>query len=150
MFRFPDTKNILLITTNWDLGIFNNFNNVVQLHGRCDYAEQAILPLQNISLLMPQVKEDFEKLNCGILPGIFLERCLKTTNNFIFWGTALNEYDTALWHFIRGFLKANSNVQLGIGTQNDEESYRTAKERVMRFFPTLTINNYLCQIFPSK
>lgn len=142
----PTSSEVLILTTNWDLGLFKKFPNVVQLHGRCDYPEQAVLPLQNISLLMPNSIPGVEKLNCGILPGTFLERCLKQVQNFIFFGIGLNDYDAALWHFIRGFLKTNPNVRLGIATKDDEKSLEDSKKRVMRFFPNLPITESLCKM----
>src|SRR5260221_135716 len=42
--RVSNSKKILMLTTNWDLGLFKAFPNVIQVHGRCDYPEQAVLP----------------------------------------------------------------------------------------------------------
>jgi hypothetical protein len=141
-----DSEKLLILTTNWDLGLFQNFQNVIQLHGRCDYPEEAILPLQNISSLMPDNLEDLERLNSGIVPGPFLQECLNTTKNFIFWGTGLNDYDAALWHFLRGFLAQKPSVKLGVATKADPESLKGAKERILRFFPPLTLSNCFCNM----
>jgi len=120
------------------------------MHGRCDYPEQAILPLQNISLLMPQSLPELEKLDCGIFPGPFLQQCLENTQHFIFWGTELNDYDAALWHFMRGFLKSNTkNIQLGIGTR-DADRFKSGKKRVERFFPSMPIQDCLCHMLLSN
>jgi len=147
-FKLPNSEKVLILTTNWDLGLFKKFKNVIQVHGRCDYPEQAILPLQNISLLMAQTVGDIEKLNCGILPGPFLQKVLQGAKKFIFWGTGLNEYDAALWHFLGGFLRTNQHIQLGIAARNDEESYKEAKKRVTRFFSPMPIHDCLCQMIP--
>lgn len=145
-----DSQKLLILTTNWDLGLFNHFANVIQLHGRCDYPEQAVLPLQNISALMAQSLPDLEKLNCGILPGPFLQQCLEGAGYFVFWGTRLNIYDAALWHFLRGFLKANAkNVQLGIAARN-AESCKKGKKLVERFFPSMPIQGCLCNMLSKK
>lgn len=141
-----DSEKILILTTNWDLGLFNKFPNVIQLHGRCDYPEQAILPLQNISSLMARSKEDLEKLNCGILPGPFIEQCLKKTKNFIFWGAGLNNYDAVLWHFLRGFLMENALVKVGIAVRNKPESIENARKKVVRFFPPFQPQDCLCDM----
>jgi hypothetical protein len=148
--KVPLSKEILILTTNWDLGLFKTFPNVIQLHGRCDYAEQAVLPLQNISSLMAKDVQEFDKLNCGILPGPFLQQCLENTRHLIFWGTGLNDYDAALWHFMRGFLKSNvKNVQLGIAAK-DQEGFRKGKKRVERFFPSIAIQNCLCHMLTKS
>ena len=144
----PVSGKILILTTNWDLGLFKKFPNVIQLHGRCDYPEQAILPLQNISALMPQTTQDLERLNCGILPGPFLQQCLNKTKSFIFWGAGLNDYDGALWHFLRGFLAENPSVKVGIAARNDPESIKKAQKKVLRFFPPLQPKDCLCDMFP--
>ena len=144
----PVSGKILILTTNWDLGLFKKFPNVIQLHGRCDYPEQAILPLQNISALMVQTVEDFERLKGGILPGPFLQKCLNKTKNFIFWGAGLNDYDGVLWHFLRGFLAQNFLVKIGIATKNDPVSLKQAREKVLRFFPPLEPKDCLCEMIP--
>jgi len=144
----PISGKILILTTNWDLGLFKKFPNVIQLHGRCDYPEQAILPLQNISALMPQTTQDLERLNCGISPGPFLQQCLNKTKSFIFWGTGLNDYDSVLWHFLRGFLAENPSVRLGISTKNDPESIEKAQKKILRFFPPLQPEDCLCDMLP--
>lgn len=142
----PVSEKILILTTNWDLGLFKKFQNVIQLHGRCDYPEQAILPLQNISALMPQTTQDLERLNCGILPGPFLQQCLNKTKNFIFWGTGLNDYDGALWHFLKGFLAQNPAIKLGMATKNDPESVENVRKRILRFFPPLEPDDCFCDM----
>ncbi|MES2345837.1 MAG: hypothetical protein V4494_07875 [Chlamydiota bacterium] len=144
----PVSKKILILTTNWDLGLFKKFPNVIQLHGRCDYPEQAILPLQNISALMAQTTQDLKRLNCGIFPGPFIERCLKKTKNFIFWGAGLNDYDGALWHFLRGFLAQNPLVKVGIVARNDPESFKSVRKKVLRFFPPLQPKDCFCDMLP--
>lgn len=144
------SEKILIMTTNWDLGLFQKFPNVIQLHGRCDYPKEAVLPLQNIAILMAQTTEDFERMNCGILPSSFLEQCLRKTKNFIFWGAGLNNYDGALWHFLRGFLAENLSVRLGIATRNDPESIKTAQKKVLRFFPPLQPKDCLCNMLPLE
>lgn len=144
------SKKSLILTTNWDLGLFKNFPNVMQLHGRCDHPEQAVLPLQNISALMPTTTDDLERLNCGILPGPFLQQCLNTTKHFIFWGAGLNDYDGALWHFLRGFLAENPSVKIGIATRNKLQSFKNAKEKVLRFFPPLQPSDCLWDMLPKK
>lgn len=149
-FKLQNSEKILILTTNWDLGLFKVFKNVIQVNGRSDYPEQAVLPLQNISLLMAQTVDDIERLNCGILPGPFLHKVLQQTRNFIFWGTGLNDYDAALWHFLGGFIRTNPNVQLGIATKNDEESYKEAKGCVTRFFFGKPINDCLCQMIQKN
>lgn len=146
----PVSEKILILTTNWDLGLFKKFPNVIQVHGRCDYPEQAILPIQNISALMPQTMQDLERLNCGILPGPFFQKCLNKTKNFIFWGTALNVYDSVLWHFLRGFLAVNPSVRLGISTKNDPESIEKTQKKVLRFFPPLQPEKCLCDMLPLQ
>ena len=146
----PASERILFLTTNWDLGLFKKFPNVIQLHGRCDYPEQAVLPLQNISVLMAQTIKDLERLNCGILPGTFLKQCLNKTKNFVFWGAGLNDYDGALWHFLRGFLAENPFVKVGIATRNDPESVKKTRKRVLRFFPPFQPNDCLCDMFLSN
>lgn len=146
----PYSKDTLILTTNWDLGLFHKLPNVIQLHGRCDHPKEAILPLQNISSLMAQKKEDFEKLNCGILPGPFLEQCLRTTKYFIFWGVGLNDYDGVLWHFLRGFLTANPLVKLGIATKDDPKSIEKTQKKVLRFFPPLYPNDCFCSMLNNK
>lgn len=146
----PVSGKILILTTNWDLGLFKKFPNVIQLHGRCDYPEQAILPLQNISALMPQTMQDLERLNCGILPGPFIQQCLNKTKNFIFWGAGLNDYDSALWHFLRGFLAQNPIVKVGIAARNNPESIEKARKKVVRFFPPLRPKDCLCDMLLLK
>lgn len=83
---------------------------------------------------MAQTMQDLERLNCGILPGPFLQQCLNKTKNFIFWGAGLNDYDGALWHFLRGFLEQNLIVKVGIATRNDPESIEKARKKVRDFF----------------
>lgn len=145
-FKVPNSAKILILTTNWDLGLFTAFKNVIQMHGRCDYPDQAVLPLQNISSIMAKDIEEFNKLNCGILPGPFLQQCIEKTNHFIFWGSGLNDYDAALWHFLRGFLKSNSrNVQIGIAARNTAR-IEEGKKRVKRFFPSIPIGDCICHI----
>lgn len=148
--RIPNSNKVLILTTNWDLGLFQEYKNVVQLHGRCDYSEEAILPLQNISSLMPKTPEDVTKLGSGFFPGSFLERCLKNAKAFIFWGTGLNDYDAVLWHFLRGFLKDNSLVnphfEMGIAAKN-AASFDSTRIKVSRFFPSIPINTCLCRMF---
>lgn len=145
-----DSQKTLIITTNWDLGIFRTFSNVIQLHGRCDYPDEAILPLQNISSLMAQDIIAFKNLNCGIFPGPFLQKCLENTKNFVFWGTGLNDYDAALWHFLRGFLARNRKVKIGIATRDNAKSFEEAKNRTERFFPTIPINDCVCHMLGSR
>jgi hypothetical protein len=145
----PLSGKILVLTTNWDLGLFKLFPNIIQLHGRCDHPEQAVLPLQNISSLMAKEFSDIERLNGGILPGDFLHQCLVKTKNFIFWGTGLNYYDAALWHFLRGFLAENPSVKVGIATRNKPESVEKARNKVVRFFPPLRPSECLCSMLPS-
>jgi hypothetical protein len=143
-----DSPSILFLTTNWDLGLFRTFPNVIQLHGRCDYPDEAILPLQNISKLMVQSTQDLEKLNTGMLPATFLERCLKSAEHFILWGTKLNDYDAALWHFMHGFLMNNPKVKASVATKNDAESLKDAKTRTQRFFPHVVRADCLCDMLP--
>jgi hypothetical protein len=146
----PLSEKILVLTTNWDLGLFKLFPNIIQLHGRCDHPEQAVLPLQNISSLMPKDFQDIVRLNCGILPSVFLKRCLEETKNFIFWGTGLNDYDAALWHFLRGFLITNPLVKkVGIATRNNPENVEKARNKVARFFPPLRPSECFCSMLSS-
>jgi len=97
---------------------------------------------------MPQTTQDLERLNCGISPGPFLQQCLNKTKNFIFWGAGLNDYDGALWHFLRGFLAQNPLVKVGIAARNDPESIEKARKRVLRFFPPLRPKDCLCDMLP--
>ena len=56
----------------------------------------------------------------------------------------MNDYDAALWHFLRGFLRSNSrNVQIGIAARNIAR-FEEGKKRVQRFFPSIPINDCLC------
>src|SRR5579862_5617244 len=41
IFKLNDSQSMLILTTNWDSGLLSNYQNVIQLHGRCDYPKQA-------------------------------------------------------------------------------------------------------------
>lgn len=150
-FKIQDSASILILTTNWDLGLFLNFRNVIQLHGRCDYPKQAILPLQNLSRLMAKETSDLKALNAGFIPGPFLQRCLNRTQKLIFWGTGLNDYDAALWHFLRGFASEknarNTDLEIGIASK-DTEGFINMSKRIGKYFPRISINNCVCKMVP--
>ena len=62
----------------------------------------------------------------------------KETKNFIFWGAGLNDYDGALWHFLRGFLAENPSVKVGIATRNDPRKHQKSPEESIAVFPAFT------------
>lgn len=144
--RLPNSEKNLILTTNWDLGLFREFKNVIQLHGRCDRPVQAILPLQNISSLIVRNVEDMAK--GGILPGPFLQKCLERAKRLIFWGTGLNDYDAVLWHFLSGFLRVNPSLEIGIASKNSE-GFAESQKKVSRYFPLISINSCLCGLISS-
>lgn len=101
---------------------------------------------------MPQTTKDLERLwLCGgIIPATFLQQCLNKTKNFIFWGTGLNDYDAALWHFLRDFLAQNSLVKIGVATRNDPKSIESVQKKVLRFFPPLQPKDCFCDMIPHN
>jgi hypothetical protein len=130
------------------LGLFSHFQNVIQLHGRCDHPKSAILPQENISSLMAKDLQDLKKLGARFLPSTFLEKCFKKVNKVIFWGTKLNDYDAPLWHFIHslyGSDKQKKDLQIGVAAKNSE-GFQNLSEQIGRYFPRIPINNCICSL----
>lgn len=150
-FQVGDSDKILILTTNWELGLFHYFKNVIQLHGRCDYSRQTVLPLQNLSRLMAKDTSDLKRLNAGFLPSLFLKKCLNRARYIVFWGSGVNEYDAALWHFLHGFAREKhertTNLEIGIADK-DAGSFINKVPKVSKYFPGIPINNCICQMVP--
>ncbi len=150
-FKVNDSHSVLILTTNWELGLFLNFKNVIQLHGRCDYPKQAVLPLQNLSRLMARDLEDLRRLNAGFLPSTFLKKSLNRAKYLVFWGSGINDYDAALWHFLHGFAREKhertANLEIGIAAK-DREGFVEMTKKIGKYFPAIPINNCVCKMIP--
>jgi hypothetical protein len=110
------------ITTNWDLCILGDSflgNNIIQLHGRCDFPDSAIFPtdfsVDDMALWeaverLPNFCYIQDKVNKILRPKdlakelydahLISERWLRKAKTIIVYGTAFNSYDSELLNII--------------------------------------------------